>query len=89
MKLHLFIGLVTLIGSLNFGTSNALAHTTKSVSAQSSAGIAEEEIKIIAGQSACAKYSWQNRGRAPAGYVKGVALSFAEPYVALKARSPT
>lgn len=33
-------------------------------------------IKNIVKNSACLKYSWKNRGRAPAGYVKGVSLSF-------------
>jgi hypothetical protein len=36
-----------------------------------------EYIKELAGKSQCLKYSWKNRGRAPAGFVKGVALSFA------------
>lgn len=30
------------------------------------------------------KYSWKNRGRAPAGYIKGVALSFARSLCRLK-----
>lgn len=36
-----------------------------------------QQIKDLAGSSSCYKYSWKNRGRAPAGYIKGVALSFA------------
>jgi hypothetical protein len=40
-------------------------------------GIYIEKISLVASQSACAKYSWKDRGRAPAGYNKGMALSFA------------
>ena len=43
-----------------------------------------QRIKEIAGGSSCAKYSWKNRGRAPAGYVKGIALSFARGLCRLK-----
>lgn len=31
----------------------------------------------LAANSSCAKYYWQNRGKAPAGYVKGMALAYA------------
>jgi hypothetical protein len=34
-------------------------------------------IKTLAGTSACSQYSWKDRGQAPRGYVKGVALAFA------------
>jgi len=34
----------------------------------------------IAASSAIATYSWRDRGRAPAGYTKGFALSFANTY---------
>lgn len=36
-----------------------------------------DQIKELAASSTCTRYSWRNRGRAPAGYVKGMALSFA------------
>lgn len=36
-----------------------------------------DQIKEIAGASACASYSWKNRGKAPSGYIKGMAVSFA------------
>lgn len=35
------------------------------------------QIKDLAAKSSCASYNWKNRGRAPAGYIKGMALSFA------------
>ncbi len=34
-------------------------------------------IIALAADSACAKTTWKNRGRAPAGYTKGMALTFA------------
>ena len=43
-----------------------------------------EYIKDLAASSACSKYSWKNRGRAPVGYIKGVALSFARSLCRLK-----
>jgi hypothetical protein len=36
-----------------------------------------QQIKDLAGASSCSRYSWKNRGRAPVGYTKGIALSFA------------
>lgn len=36
-----------------------------------------EQIKSIASNSSCADVSWKSRGRAPAGYIKGMALSYA------------
>lgn len=37
-------------------------------------------IEKIAADSAIASYSWRDRGQAPLGYTKGVALSFANTY---------
>jgi hypothetical protein len=45
-----------------------------------------EELTI---GSACSNYSWKNRGRAPAGYIKGMALSFARSLCRLKANEKT
>jgi hypothetical protein len=36
-----------------------------------------DQITSIAAKSSCTSYNWKNRGRAPAGYIKGMALSFA------------
>jgi hypothetical protein len=46
-----------------------------------------EQIKTLAGNSACANTSWTGRGKAPAGYIKGVALSYARSLCRLKANS--
>jgi hypothetical protein len=34
-------------------------------------------ITNLAAKSSCTSYNWKNRGRAPAGYIKGMALSYA------------
>jgi hypothetical protein len=41
-------------------------------------------ISAIAARSEIAKYSWNNRTLAPAGYIKGMALVYARVYVKLK-----
>jgi hypothetical protein len=46
-----------------------------------------DQIKIIAGNSACANTIWAGRGRAPAGYIKGVSLSYARSLCRLKNNS--
>jgi hypothetical protein len=52
-------------------------------------GVYTQRIKALAANSSCAKYSWKNRGRAPAGYIKGVALSFARSVCRLKTTPPS
>lgn len=44
-----------------------------------------DQITDLAASSSCVSYSWKNRGRAPAGYIKGMALSFARGVCRLKA----
>ena len=43
-----------------------------------------DELIQIAGTSAIATYDWPDRGVAPRGYIKGMALSFARVYCKLK-----
>jgi hypothetical protein len=43
-----------------------------------------EEILQIATNSAIAQYQWRDRGRAPAGYIKGMAVAFARVYCRLR-----
>ena len=47
-----------------------------------------QQIVKIASSSSCASYSWKNRGEAPIGYIKGVALSFARSLCRLHANPP-
>lgn len=48
-----------------------------------------DQIKELASISTCANYNWKNRGTAPIGYVKGMALSFARSYCRLKKTNAT
>lgn len=45
----------------------------------------ETAIKDIAGKSSCAQTSWTDRGRAPAAYIKGMALSYARSFCRTRA----
>jgi hypothetical protein len=47
-------------------------------------GYYAEQIKTIAGNSTCASYSWSGRGKAPAAYIKGMALTYARSFCRLK-----
>jgi hypothetical protein len=59
------------------GKDGTSAGVTSSALSQISTGPYVDQVKALAENSACANYSWKNRGIAPAGYIKGVALSFA------------
>jgi hypothetical protein len=48
-----------------------------------------EKIKEIASNSPVMKYPWKDRGRAPAGYIKGVAVTYAKSYYDLKTKQKT
>lgn len=54
-------------------------------------GFYVDKIKSIAASSTCASYSWASRGKAPAGYIKGMALTYARSYCRYKQNqaSPT
>lgn len=43
-----------------------------------------EQISTIAATSACANYSWKNRSKAPKGYMKGMALTYARSFCRYK-----
>ncbi len=43
-----------------------------------------DQIKSIAASSSCASYSWASRGKAPAAYMKGMALNYARAYCRYK-----
>jgi hypothetical protein len=48
-----------------------------------------EQILSVAAKSSCATHFFSNRGRAPIGYVKGVALTYAKSYCELKCGEET
>lgn len=45
----------------------------------------DQQITDLAITSPAARYPWRQRGRAPAGYIKGMALAYARLYAALRA----
>jgi Putative peptidoglycan binding domain/N-acetylmuramoyl-L-alanine amidase len=49
---------------------------------------ATDEILRIAGTSDISRYSWKQRGRAPIGYIKGMALTYARLCQKLRAGDP-
>lgn len=52
------------------------------------AGGTLDTILLIATDSDIARYEWQGRGRAPLGYIKGMALTFGRVYCNWKAGGP-
>jgi hypothetical protein len=44
-----------------------------------------DQIIQMAGSSALASFSWKDRGKAPAGYIKGMALAYGRVFCKLKA----
>jgi hypothetical protein len=54
---------------------------------QPGAGITQ--ITQLAASSEVARYEWRDRGKAPIGYIKGMAVVFARAYCRLKAGDPT
>lgn len=71
-------GLIVLAGR------HALGQPTSSPTSNKRAN-AVAGISKLATASDIAKYNWADRGRAPAGYIKGMAVSYAKTYHELKA----
>ncbi len=72
--------IISTVGSIK----NATTQVQQPSAVASATGAYVEQIKDLAGNSSCADYSWKNSGVAPAGYIKGVALSFARSVCRLK-----
>ncbi len=76
----------------NYIAINILVLSTQSVFSHQSApnpvvprpGLSTQQVKEIAGKSSCAKTNWISRGRAPTGFMKGVALSYARSLCRIK-----
>ena len=50
---------------------------------------ADRRIADIAARSACARHVWKNRGRAPVGYIKGMAQAYAKSFCESKGSAET
>jgi hypothetical protein len=75
-------GLILMGGGLSL-LQPRVAHAAKLTQADAIARIGD-----LAASSAIASYDWKNRGKAPAGYIKGMAVSYARLYHELGAGSP-
>jgi N-acetylmuramoyl-L-alanine amidase/Putative peptidoglycan binding domain len=47
-----------------------------------------DQLKQIAGTSEIARFNWKDRGKAPVGYIKGMALAFGRAYCKFKLKDP-
>lgn len=61
--------------STGSGSSSSSAPPVQPVTGDGA--VAVNQILTIANNSSCAAYSWKNRGKAPKGYMKGMALTYA------------
>lgn len=68
----------------NSGTGNI---SIPSSLPSTSTGPYVDQVKEIAANSACINYSFTGRGKAPSGYIKGMALSYARSLCRLKTNS--
>ena len=80
-----YMDLVRACASVADSQAQALAAPRRAwARAQDAQDALEIEITQLAGSSDIARYSWQDRGVAPAGYIKGMALVYARVYNKLK-----
>lgn len=72
-------------------TPTTPTNPTNPTTPQPSGAYIDHITSIAASSTACLNYSWQNRGKAPSGYIKGIALSYARSLCRLKAneQNPT
>lgn len=59
--------------------------STQAATATATPGDPIGQIAALAGSSPVAKFSWKDRGRAPLGYTKGMAVAYARVYCKLRA----
>lgn len=75
---------MTLTKTADAKKSTAIKMPTTVIKAKGISNAAIEKIKKAAADCPCRKYAWKNRGKAPIGYIKGVALTYAKSYHDLK-----
>jgi len=80
-----FLKAVTGSGVLLLGGGVSLLRPRQARAAELTQAEAIARISHIASTSTIASYKWANRGRAPAGYIKGMAVSYAKIYHELAA----
>jgi hypothetical protein len=87
MHRRLFLWAVCGIGLLAVGGAFALLGSRVAGAAKPTPADAIARICDLAASSAIASYDWKNRGKAPAGYIKRMAVSYAKLYHELRAGS--
>ncbi len=74
--------------SMNSSLNKSLADTPPIANDEAPVTNYSQQIRAIASGSACAQTSWADRGRSPAGYIKGIALSFARSLCRIRTTAP-
>src|SRR5262249_5784523 len=80
-----FSALVSRWSSTNQRVLMAKKSRVRKTAARPTAPGALDQIIRMAGASALARFAWRGRGKAPAGYVKGMALVYGRVYCKFKA----
>jgi hypothetical protein len=83
-----FLKLVAGGGSIVLGCGRSQGHAPEARAPHRSQADAISRICKPASASAIASYGWADRGKAPAGYIKGMAVSYARIYHDLTAGNP-
>jgi hypothetical protein len=66
-----------------------LYSTVLTIQRSSSISMTDKRIAALAAMSACAKHQWKKQGRAPIGYIKGMAVAYARAYCESKSSAGT
>lgn len=81
MKIYFLVNLFLVTSLFAFSkkppSENGSSSSASSSVSSSSSSIAGATIQDIAANSACARVVWKDRGKAPAAYIKGLALTYA------------
>ncbi|MCK1481028.1 N-acetylmuramoyl-L-alanine amidase [Bradyrhizobium sp. 197] len=78
-----------IVGPRTWASLETLAAPSHVVGAAASAGVVTiKQLKQMAATSEVARFSWKDRGKAPVGYIKGMALAFGRAYCKFKLDNP-
>lgn len=85
---RLFLQFTSSAALSTMGAALPLFRATSVFAAQLTQADAIGKIATLAAASDIAGYEWANRGKAPPGYIKGMAVSYAKVYFNLRANEP-
>jgi len=78
-----------IVGPRTWASLEAAVPAVLEVAAEAAPGVSSiEQIAQMAGASAIARFSWKDRSKAPAGYIKGMALAYGRVYCKFKSGDP-